>query len=118
LTCGSTRTRAWADRARMRPCSTEVPSPQSHPPGASGRCGTNDRPRPRPCENSFRSPRRIANRRIRCDKSPEIGSTWLKFTPKNGARAFSHTLDPELPDASPDSGRWQVKQRTLTSHVA
>jgi hypothetical protein len=27
-------------------------------------------------------------------------------------------FDPELPDASPDSGRWQVKQRTLTSHVA
>jgi hypothetical protein len=27
------------------------------------------------CENSFRSPRRIANRRIRCDKSPEIAST-------------------------------------------
>jgi hypothetical protein len=34
--------------------------------------GVDDCFRPRLCENSFRSPRRIANRRIRCDKSPEL----------------------------------------------
>jgi hypothetical protein len=47
---------------------------------------------PRLCQNSFRSPRRFANRLIQSDKSREIASTWLKLTPENGARAFSHTL--------------------------
>jgi len=28
-------------------------------------------------------------------KSPEIASTWLKLTPKNKARAFSHSLGQE-----------------------
>jgi hypothetical protein len=54
---------------------------------------------PRLCENSFRSPRRIANRRIRYDESPEIASTWLKLTHENGARAFSHSLGRLLPSA-------------------
>jgi len=47
---------------------------------------------PRLCENSFRSPRRIANGRIRCNESTEIASTWLKLTHENRARAFSHSL--------------------------
>ena len=53
-----------------------------------------DGERPRLCENSFRPPRRIANRRIRCDNSPETASTWLKLTHENGARAFSHIYGP------------------------
>ena len=52
------------------------------------------------CENSFRSARRIANSEIRCAKSPEIASTWLKLTPEISARAFSHSLDPSLPLAT------------------
>src|SRR6516165_9958486 len=44
------------------------------------------------CGNSFRSPRRIASSRIGSDKSPENASTWLKLTPENGARTFSHSL--------------------------
>jgi hypothetical protein len=35
----------------------------------------------------------MANGRIRCEKSPEIASAWLKLTLENGARAFSHSLD-------------------------
>jgi hypothetical protein len=44
------------------------------------------------CENSFRSPRRIANGRIGYEKSREIECTWLKLTPQNEARVFSHSL--------------------------
>src|SRR5215469_13202330 len=50
------------------------------------------RSRPRLCEKTFHSPRRMANGRIRCEKPPEIASTWLKLTHENGARAFSHSL--------------------------
>jgi len=41
----------------------------------------------------------------RCDKSPEITSTWLKLTYENGARTFSHGLGRKQPAASNDSLR-------------
>jgi len=50
-----------------------------------------------PCKNSFRSPRRMTNRRIRCDESPEIASTWLKSTPENGSRTLLHSLGHKPP---------------------
>ena len=50
---------------------------------------------------------------MRCDKSAEIASTWLKFTPENGARAFSHSLDPELPDEHSKSSHCREEKRTL-----
>jgi hypothetical protein len=50
------------------------------------------------CENSFRPPRRIANRRIGADMSPEIASTWLKLTGKKRSREFSHSLGQHRPD--------------------
>jgi hypothetical protein len=31
------------------------------------------------------------------EKSPETASTWLKLTPQNEARAFSHALDRKRP---------------------
>ena len=42
----------------------------------------------------------MANGRIRCEKSPEIASTWLKLTLENGARAFSHSLGQERTEAA------------------
>jgi hypothetical protein len=64
-------------------------------------------------QNSFRSPRRFANRLIQSDKSREIASTWLKLTPENGARAFSHSVGLTETDGlsvshRPNAGRWQV----------
>jgi hypothetical protein len=47
---------------------------------------------PRLCENSFRPPRRIANRRIGAGESPETASTWPKLTGKKPMREFSHSL--------------------------
>jgi len=60
--------------------------------GENHTVGASDSNWPRLCEKTFRSPRRMANGRIRCEKSPEIASTWLKLTHENGALAFSHSL--------------------------
>ena len=37
--------------------------------------------------------------------SPEIASAWLKLTGKKRSPEFSHSLDRELPDSSPKTGR-------------
>ena len=55
----------------------------------------------------------MANGRIRCEKSTAIASTWLKLTHENGARAFSHSLDPKPPDSRPKSGNSGKVKRTV-----
>jgi hypothetical protein len=65
---------------------------------------------PRLCENSFRSPRRIAKSEIRYAKSPEIACTWLKSTPENGAHAFSHSLCPKPPFDGSRARTFQIRE--------
>src|SRR5262249_4084908 len=55
----------------------------------------------------------MANGRIRSEKSPEIASTWLKLMHENGARAFSHSLDPEPTNRLLRSRRSEPPEQTL-----